>query len=185
MGACFCKWAHRPTGRCRCREPEIPVRFRVGPLWQHSPVVQRQRRLAHIQAGVVRFHPGLLSIETTRPDTPSRRAARLSPGCLQVRLLFWVLANNTSSWSSGVLACLSRRRSWVQIPSGTLSTTWHGTPTGRATDFKRPWLWVRLPPMLLQQHASAGHWRAHMAVTHTPSGCGGSTPSRRTENMAR
>ncbi len=25
-------WAHRPTGRCRRRMPEIPVRFRVGPL---------------------------------------------------------------------------------------------------------------------------------------------------------
>ena len=34
-------------------------------------------------------------------------------------------------------------------PIGDASTTWHGTPTGRATDFKRPWLWVRLPPVLL------------------------------------
>ncbi len=33
----------------------------------------------------------------------------------------------------------------------------------------RDCLWVQLPPVLLeQQHASAGHWRAHVAVTHTP-----------------
>ena len=105
--------------------------------------------------------------ETTCPDTPSRRAARLRPGCLQVRLLFWVLAEHYVLVEQlGVLATLSRWRPSVQIRSGTL--TRHGTPTGRATDFKRPWLWVRLPPVLLEQHASAGHWRAHVAVTHTP-----------------
>jgi len=29
--------------------------------------------------------------------------------------------------------------------------------------------------------ASAGHWRAPVAVTHPPSGCAGSTPARRTD----
>ena len=53
---------------------------------------------------------------------------------------------------------------------------------GRATDFKRPWMWVRLPLALLEElHASAGHWRAPVAVTHPPSGCGGSIPARRTD----
>jgi hypothetical protein len=57
--------------------------------------------------------------------------------------------------------------------------------TGKAAKLK-PWcLWVRLPPVLLEQHASAGHWRAQVAVTHPPSGCAGSTPARRTDNMAR
>ena len=83
-----------------------------------------------------------------------------------------------------MLATLSRWRSRVQIPSGTLE--WHGTPTGRAAKFK-PWcLWVRIPPVLLgTTHASAGHWRAQVAVTHPPSGFGGSTPSRRTYSTAR
>jgi hypothetical protein len=39
--------------------------------------------------------------------------------------------------------------------------------SGRATDFKRPWMWVRLPPVLLEQHASVGHWQAPLAVTQT------------------
>ena len=44
--------------------------------------------------------------------------------------MLWVrlppeLLDNTSSWSSGVLATLSRWRSWVRIPSGTLRR--HGT----------------------------------------------------------
>jgi hypothetical protein len=29
---------------------------------KHSPVVQRQRRLVHIQETMVRFHPGLLTM---------------------------------------------------------------------------------------------------------------------------
>ena len=58
-------------------------------------------------------------------------------------------------------------------------------PVKRRSSNLRDRLWVRFPPVLLEQHASAGHWRAHVAVTHTPSGCGGSTPSRRTDNMAR
>ena len=41
---------------------------------------------------------------------------------------------------------------------------------------------VRLPPLRLE-HASAGHWRAQVAVTH-PHCCAGSTPARRTD-MAR
>ena len=109
-------------------------------------MVQRQRRLVHIQETMVRFHPGLLSIVTTRPDTPSRRAARLRPGCLQVRLLFWVLAENyVLVEQPGVLATLSRWRPSVQIRSGTLV---HGTvrQSGRATKLKPWWMGVRLPP---------------------------------------
>ena len=81
-----------------------------------------------------------------------------------------------------VLACLSRRRSWVQIPSGTL--IWRGTRIGIATKLK-PWvLRVRLPPaslLICVGWALAG-----------PAGCkpvvrmdlGGSTPSRRTQNRS-
>ena len=39
--------------------------------------------------------------------------------------------------------------------------------------------------LLEQEDASAGHWRAQVAVTHPLSSFGGSTPSRRTYNMAR
>jgi len=39
--------------------------------------------------------------------------------------------------------------------------------------------------LLEQQHVSAGHWRAQVAVTHPLSSFGGSTPSRRTYNTAR
>ncbi len=47
----------------------------------------------------------------------------------------------------------------------------HGTvrkPVKRRSSNLRDRLWVRFPPVLLEQHASAGHWRAHVAVTHTP-----------------
>ena len=53
-------------------------------------------------------------------------------------------------------------------------------PAKRRSSNLRDCLWVRLPPVLLEQHASVGHWQASVAVTHPPSGFGGSTPSRRT-----
>lgn len=113
-------------------------------------------RLALTQQTWVRLPlPGL-----RRPGTPMAGAARLKPGCLWVRLPLWVqlpplgrqLADQSDSDSDmlwvripperlvvsveqpGVLACLSRRRSWVQIPSGTLS--WHGTQIGKASKLK-------------------------------------------------
>lgn len=63
----------------------------------------------------------------------------------------------------------------------------HGTvrkPVKRPSSNLGERLWVRLPPVLLE-HASAGHRRAPVAVTHPPSGCAGSTPARRTLTMAR
>ena len=67
----------------------------------------------------------------------------------------------------------------------------HGAPIGRAAKLK-PWrLGVRIPLVLLNEtHASAGHWRAAVfmetgAVTHPLPSCAGSTPARRTDNMAR
>ncbi len=86
-----------------------------------------------------------------------------------------------------MLACLSRRRSWVQIPSGTLEQDGAvRKPVKRRSSNLRDRLWVRLPPVLLEQHASAGHWRAQLPVKQPPPGCAGSTPARRTDdNMAR
>ena len=125
----------------------------------HGPVVQRRRRLGHIQEMMVQLHPGSLA---ACPDTPTGRATRLKPECLQVRLLLWVLTRQRLGrqladhlglepgmlWvrlppeplkhvlveQLGVLATLSRWRPWVQIPSGTL--TWHGTQTGKAAKLK-------------------------------------------------
>ncbi len=62
----------------------------------------------------------------------------------------------TSSWSSGVLACLSRRRSWVQIPSGTLEQDGAvRKPVKRRSSNLRDRLWVRLPPVLLNGSCSS------------------------------
>ena len=54
-----------------------------------GPVVQRRRHLFYTQETMVRFHPGLL--DKQRLDTPTGRAARFKPECLQVRLLLWAL----------------------------------------------------------------------------------------------
>ena len=64
---------HGPIGRRWLRKPEIRVRVPVTPLEWHSPVVQRQRHLVHIQETMVRLHPGLLDC----PGTPIGRAAWL------------------------------------------------------------------------------------------------------------
>ena len=90
-----------------------------------------------------------------------------------------------------MLACLSRRRSWVQIPSGTLK--WHGTRTGIAAKLK-PWcLRVRLPPVPLTK--CVGWALASPSGCKPPaSGCAGSgtdrpkaglVAARRTDNTAR
>lgn len=129
---------------------------------------------------------------------PTGRAAWLKPRRLQVQLLSWArpgrqsadhlglephdAAGSIPAWAigkrlvlveqSGVLACLSRRRSRVQIPPGTL-----GTITARYANRKsgqRPCcarcpnlgdLRVRLPPALLGNYATIGHWQAQLAVT--------------------
>lgn len=97
-----------------------------------------------------------------------------------------------------MLATLSRWRSWVQIPSrglirrGTqlakrqssnLCDSVGSTPTRatRITSIARA-ASVRRVFMIAQQRASAGHWRAQVAVTHPPSGIAGSTPARRTRS---
>jgi hypothetical protein len=73
------------------------------------------------------------------------------------------------------------------VGSNPIGDAQHGTvrQSGRATKLKPWWMGVRVPLVLLEQHASAGHWRAQVAVTHPLPSCGGSTPSRRTDNMAR
>ncbi len=132
------------------------------------------------------------SIPALGTDTRQQRLGRqladhlgLEPGMLWVRLPPGPLENNTPSWSSLECSppCQGGGRRF-KSDRGCL----HGAvrQLGRATDFKRPWMWVRIPPVLLeQQHVSAGHWRAQVAVTHPLSSFGGSTPSRRTYKTAR
>jgi hypothetical protein len=59
----------------------------------------------------------------------------------------------------GVLATLSRWRSRVRIPPGTLAGTVR-KPAKRPSSNLGDRLWVRFPPVLLTVHAPAGHWRA-------------------------
>ena len=157
--------------------------------WVHcinSPVVQRRRHLAYIQETMVRFHPGLLERAQVRqraersglnPDVCrfescsgywkdkwlGRQLADhlgLEPWMLWVPTPPEPLAKQFALVEQpGVLACLSRRRSSVQIRSGVLSQ--HGTvrkPVKRRSSNLRDRLWVRFPPVLLGKHASAGHW---------------------------
>ena len=100
-----------------------------------SPVVQRQRRLVHIQETMVRFHPGLL----TMPRYANRQSGSAQNRGFAGSIPALGTGNNTSSWSSGVLACLSRRRSWVQIPSGTLSVARCANPVERPSSNLGGW----------------------------------------------
>ena len=102
----------------------------------------------------------------------------------------------------GVLATLSRWRSRVQVPLGTLIVfitlrvmirhaerdEYDGAvrkPGKRRSSELRDRLWVRLPPVLLIwfQIVSVGHWQASVPVKHLPSGTAGSTPARRTRRI--
>ena len=92
-----------------------------------------------------------------------QRLARLASNQLvSVRIRVPVLfANNKSSWSSGVLACLSRKRSSVQIRSGTLSkqTARYANRKSGGAQTSVTCLWVRFPPALLSTQPSGGTGR--------------------------
>ena len=79
----------------------------------------------------------------------------------------WATSTTTSSWSSQECSppCHAGDRGFKSHRGRSR----HGTvrQPGRAAKLK-PWcLWVRLPPVLLEQHASVGHWQAPLAVTQT------------------
>ena len=83
------KRAHGPIGRHQLRKLEIRVRLPVGPL--------QQRWSCGLAAKAAPLQGDDRWFESTQdyfgPDTPSGRAARLKPGRLQVRVLFWALAD--------------------------------------------------------------------------------------------
>ena len=110
-------WGHGPRGRRQHGMLEIRVRLPVTPLEKHGPVVQRQRLLVHTQETMVRLHPGPLRLGRQPADHLG-----LEPGMLWVRLPPEPLEHEHALVEQpGVLACLSRRRSRVQIPSRALS----------------------------------------------------------------
>ena len=86
------KRAHGPTGRHQLRKLEIRVRLPVGPL--------QQRWSCGLAAKAAPLQGDERWFESTQdyfgPDTPSGRAARLKPGRLQVRVLFWALTEKTA-----------------------------------------------------------------------------------------
>ena len=111
-------WGHSPTGRRWFRIPAIRVRLPVTPLRKRGPVVQRPRRLVHTQETMVQLHPGPLRLGRQPADHLG-----LEPGMLWVRLPPEPLEREHALVEQpGVLACLSRRRSRVQIPSRALAT---------------------------------------------------------------
>ena len=98
----------------------------------------------------------------------------------------WATTNNyVLAEQSGVLATLSTWRSRVQIPSRALK--WHGTPIRQSDGFQTS-VDVGSTPSRATRTATCVGW-----ALAGPAGCnpvvprdlGGSTPSRRTLNMAR
>ena len=140
--------------------------------------------------------------------SPIGRAMRLKIAWLRVRVPPWASRRTWLGRQSADHLRLERGMLWVRVPPELFDTNTSSrsslecsppcqggdvgsNPIGDA-DIARYaiWqsgeahtfviLWVRLPSLLLEQHASAGHWRAQVAVTHPPSGIAGSTPARRT-----
>src|SRR6202035_237682 len=96
-----------------------------------------------LMAGLRALNPPVLvqlqPPELARPGRQSADHPHLKRGMLWVQVPPG-LKESVLVEQSGVLATLSRWRSWVQIPSGTLggATRWHGTQTGKAAKLK-PW----------------------------------------------
>ena len=108
----------------------------------------------------------------------------LEPGMLWVRIPPELFINTSSRSSPECSPPCQGGDQGFKSPRGRFS---HNTTTryaiwksGEAQTFVI--LWVRLPSASMNSFASAEHWRAQVAVTHPPSGFGGSTPSRRTDN---
>ena len=62
---------------------------------------------------MVRLHPGPLA---TCPDTPTGRATRLKPECLQVRVLLWVLMKQRLGRQLADHLGLEPGMLWVRLP---------------------------------------------------------------------
>ena len=152
------KWAHRPTGRCRCRKPEIPVRFRVGPLKNTVPwsngndawFTSRKRWFDSIR-------------DYLCPDTPTGRAARLRPEGLQVRFLLWVLETIRPRGAAECSpACHAGDRGFKSHRG---RSTWHGAPI-RQSDQAQTLVVVGSTPSRATRKTTCVGW-----ALASPSGC--------------
>ena len=127
--------AHRPTGRHRLRTPRIRVQFPVGPLGQaFQPAVFAVTASRRVRLESLTYF--------ARSRGPAAKTPGLHPGnhgSSPCGITVLVLVEQP-----GVLATLSRWRSRVQIPSGTLFYR-HGTRIGIAAKLKPSCLRVRLP----------------------------------------
>lgn len=121
-----CSRAHRPTGRHRLRTPRIRVQFPVSPLGNKVPwsrgndswLTTRQPWFESMRDHFIwHAHP-----RAARSCTSARRGALVDPGSFFDELPIHArsMVATVLVEQPGVLACLSRRRSGVQIPSRTL-----------------------------------------------------------------
>ena len=121
-------------------------------------------------------------------NTSSRSSLECSPPCHggdvgsnpiedadMARYAIWKSdATNAAFLSSGSISARNRRDSVGSTPTRATALT----TIARAISICKMFVIAR-------QRASAEHWRAQVAVTHPPSGIGGSTPSRRTQTTKR
>ncbi len=178
------KRAHRPTGGHRLRTPEIRVQVSVDPL---NTVLWPSGKGGSLtkSGSAVRVRPGLLgSVGNRQTAVGSGTDPKgWSQGCCGFESHLGHLHKYVLVEQPGVLATPSTWRSRVQIPSR--APSWHGTPSRQSGQAQTLVLVGSTPSRATRINASAGHWRAQVAVTHPPRGCAGSTPARRTDNMVR
>ncbi len=152
------KWGARPTGRRLCCKQKIRVRFPGDPLSSIIRLGRQPEDHFGLEPEMLWVRIPLELLQTSCGCSVQRPARLASNQLVSVRIRVPVLfANNKSSWSSGVLACLSRKRSSVQIRSGTLFKS-NGVvrkPVKRRSSNLRDCLWVRLPPALLFQRTNS------------------------------
>ena len=147
------------------------------------PWASIQTRLGRQSADHLGLEPRMLWVrvppELFDEDTSSRSSLECSPPC-----------HGGDVGSNPIEdACLARYAIWQsgecdhRSGGARPSCSVGSTPTrataitsiARATSARRIFV-------IANENASAGHWRAQVAVTHPPSGIGGSTPSRRTRS---
>ena len=143
------------------------------------------------------------------PGTPTGRAAWLKPKRLRVRLSLWARFGSVgkgrppwlrtrdavsssltratemtmSSWSS--LECSPPCHGGDHGFKSRRGRLQHGTQTAERRSSNLRACGFDSRPCYSKYRASAGHWRAQVAVTHPPSGNAGSTPARRTDTARR
>ena len=154
---------------------------RLGHRYRHGSVGNRQTTLARAPPSsvVARMLWVRVPPELFDEDTSSRSSLECSPPChggdVGSNPIEDADMARYAIWQSGECD----HRSGGARPSCSVGSTPSRataiTFIARATSTRRIFV-------IANENASAGHWRAQVAVTHPPSGIGGSTPSRRTSS---